>query len=387
MFHFDEIIDRGNTNSMKYDAGPSIHPDLPAGYLPMWVADMDFACPQPILDAMKARIDRRILGYSIISDPEYYDIVVKWMKRRHGWDTSPSRILFSPGVVDAMHTCVEQLTSAGDGILLMTPSYSPFDAAIKAKGRTPVYCRLPFHDGHYSIDFADFEQKAAHPDTTLFFLCNPHNPTGRVWSHEELDRIAEICLGNNVFIVSDDIHADIVRSEFRYTPLATRIPGEKRLITLTAPSKTFNIAGNQLSNIIFEDDALAYDWRRRNVIATHPNPLSIDACKAAYTLCDDWVDALNEYLDGNFAYLSEKLRELLPKAVMSAPEGTYVAWIDLGQYMIPVQELKRRVSRNGLFIQYEDDFVAHGEGFVRINLACPRSLIDLAVDRLAASVR
>jgi len=386
MYNFDEVIDRCNSDSMKYDWGHIRHPELPADYLPMWVADMDFACPQPVLDAMKARLDRRILGYSIITDPGYYELVAQWMKRRYNWESDPSLIMFSPGVEESMYIVLEQLTSPGDSVLLMTPSYQPFDNAIRAKDRSPLYCPLQFSDGHYSIDFTDFERKAAQPQTTLFFLCNPHNPTGRVWSIGELDRIADICLNNNVFIVSDDIHADIIRKEFCYSPISKRIPGEKRLITLTAPTKTFNIAGNKLSHIVFNDPDLFSDWRHRNVIDSLPNPLSIDACRAAYTLCDDWVNSLNAYLDGNFMQLNKLIRQRLPLAEICHTEGTYLAWINLSRYGITEHELKRRIILNGLFIMYGSDFVANGDGFIRINLACPRSIIQKAVERIVCSV-
>lgn len=385
MYNFDEIIDRSNTNSVKYGVSKMMYPGLPDGYIPMWIADMDFACPQPILDAMKARLDKRILGYSMVLDPEYFAALAGWMKNRHNWEVDPSTSLFSSGVVPALNVAVQMLTKETDGVLLNTPAYHPFDDAIKKYGRRPVYSRLLCSDGRYEIDWEDFEAKAKDPNVTLYFLCNPHNPTGRVWRKEELRRIGEICFANNVFVVSDEIHFDFIRAGIEHTVFASLFPGEKRIITCTAPSKTFNLAGNQLSNIFFADTALQQQWQSAQVFG-QPNPLSIDACKAAYTQCAGWLDELNAYLDENFRHFAQRIRDELPDVRFTIPESTYLAWVDVSGTGLSRQELALRMIKAGLHIEFEDEFVDNGEGHVRMNLACPRSLIDRAVDAMVKAI-
>lgn len=384
-FDFDEIIDRENTNSVKYSTGVILNPFLPAEHIPMWIADMDFACPQPILDAMKERLDKRILGYSMPLDPRYYIAVIDWMKRRHDWDINFDSIVYSSGVVRALNVAVERLTKPGDGVLLNTPAYHPFDDAIEKFGRTTVYCPLMNKNGLYEFDFDDFEHKAKNPRNSLFFFCNPHNPTGRVFTEAELHRIADICFKNNVFVVSDEIHCDIIRVGEKHIPLAKLYPNEKRIITCTAPSKTFNLAGNQLSNIIITDLEIANEWRIKRYCGI-ANPLSIDACRAAYEECEDWLDALKLYLDDSFKFVDAYLKEHLPKANFFIPEGTYFAWIDLRAFKKTDAELKEIISKAGLFIQFADEFVSDGEGFVRMNLACPRSVIRKAMRILCLSL-
>lgn len=384
-YNFDEIIDRSNTNSVKYGVSRMIYPGLPDDFVPMWIADMDFACPQPILDAMKARLDRRILGYSMILDPEYYEALGKWMKERHGWDVDPKTSSFSAGVIAALDAAVGNLTGPTDGVILNTPAYHPFDDAIKKHGRTPVYSRLINNNGHYEIDWEDFEAKAKEPANTLYFLCNPHNPTGRVWTKEELLKLGEICFANGVFVVSDEIHFDFIRKGQEHTVFASLFPEEKRIITCTAPSKTFNLAGNQLSNIFFADPSIPQDWSARMVLG-HPNPLSIEACRAAYGECGDWVDELNEYLDENFRHMAERFEKEIPGIRFTIPEATYLAWVDISSCGLSRRELALRLVKAGLHAEYEDEFVENGEGHIRMNVACPRSVLDKAIDCLAEAV-
>lgn len=386
-FDFDEIIDRDGTNSVKYSTGLLSNPYLPEEFIPMWIADMDFACPQPILDAMKARLDRRILGYSQVMDPAYYLAVLDWMKRRHGIDTSFDSIVSSSGVIAAMEVAVERLTKPGDRILFNTPAYHPFDDSVKKFGRTPVYSPLINTDGFYTVDFDELEKEAKDPSTTLFFLCSPHNPTGRVWTEAELRRMADICFANDVFIFCDEIHADLIRKDVRHISLASLYPQEKRMMTATAPSKTFNLAGNQLANILIPDPEIANEWRMGRYCGM-PNPLSIDACRAAYSdpACERWLEELRDYLDGNFAYVGECLKKYLPQASFRIPEGTYLCWIDLRGCGKSDEQLKETISKAGLFIEYADEFVADGTGFVRMNIACPRSLLRRAMRILCTAL-
>lgn len=385
MYNFDEVIDRMNTNSVKYGVSKMMYPGLPEDYIPMWIADMDFACPQPILDAMKERLDKRILGYSTILDPEYFQALADWMRIRHNWEVDPASSLFSSGVVPALEVAVRMLTTERDSILLNTPAYHPFDDAIKKNRRKPVYSRLLCRNGHYEIDWEDFEKKAKEPDVRLYFLCNPHNPTGRVWSKDELYRIGKICFENDVFVVSDEIHFDFIRSGVEHTVFASLFPHEKRIITCTAPSKTFNLAGNQLSNIFFADRKIQQQWQAENVLGM-PNPLSIEACKAAYTKCSGWLDELNSYLDENFRHFAQRVEKELPKVKFKIPESTYLAWLDVSETGLSKRELVLRMVHAGLHIEYEDEFVDNGEGHIRMNLACPRSVIDKAVDAMVDAI-
>lgn len=346
VYDFDEIIDRTNTNSVKYDTAAVVNPYLPEEIVPMWIADMDFAVPEPIRDAMKARIDKKILGYSMPLDADYYLAVIDFMKRRHGREINFDNIIYSAGVIDAMKVAVQKFTKKGDGVIINTPSYHPFDDSVKEFDRVPVYCPLINTDGYYTFDFDDFEKKAKNKNNTMFFLCNPHNPSGRVWTKEELLKIGKICFDNDVYVFSDEIHCDITRIGITHIPFASLFPDEKRLLTATAPSKTFNIAGNQLSNLIIPDYDVAQDWRM-NMYCGMPNPVSIDACIAAYTLCDDWIDQMRAYVDENFRYVDRYLKQHLPKAKFNIPEGTYLCWIDLRAFKMDDLTLKKQYPRRG----------------------------------------
>ncbi|MEG1476175.1 MAG: MalY/PatB family protein [Oscillospiraceae bacterium] len=385
-YNFDEIIDRHNTNSVKYDGCPIINPLLPPNGIPMWIADMDFACPQPVLDAMKARLDKRILGYSMPLDNEYYMAVINWMRRRHGWEFKRENIVYSSGVIAAMNVSVEKLTSPGDKIILHTPAYHPFNDAILKYGRTPLYSKLINTDGYYTMDYDDMEEKAKDPACTLMFLCSPHNPSGRVWKEDELRRAAEICFANNVTIVSDEIHGDLIRCGQKHIPLATLYPHDKRIITCTAPSKTFNLAGNQLANIIIEDEQMVFNWMISSACG-NPNPLSIDACMAAYNECEDYVEELKLYLDDNFRLMEKRIKEELPRAKFRIPEGTYLGWIDVSAFGLNTQQLNERISKAGLFIEYDNEFVRDGDNHVRINVAAPRSVLNKALDILISQLQ
>lgn len=384
-YNFDEIIDRQGTYSIKMDAGRKLNPCLPDDYIPLWIADMDFACPDPILAAMRRRLDRRILGYTAADGEAYLDAVVQWMKRRYAWDIRPEWISFSSGIVPALFAAVDCLTQLDDAVLMMTPAYQPFYAAVKRHGRKPLYSPLLSDGGYYSIDWADFESKARRSDCTMLFLCSPQNPTGRVWTAEELRRIGEICFSNGVFVVSDEIHADLIRLGQTHIPFAKLFPDETRLLTCTAPSKTFNIAGNRHANLVIPDKALKSRWDAM-AGGGHPGALTVDATIAAYTECDDWLDALRAYLDGSFAMLDKTLRERLPKAIFSVPEGTYLAWINFSQLGLTDERLNECVSRAGVFAQFAGSFVDNDAGCMRLNMASPRQVLAEAINRICKAL-
>jgi len=385
-YDFDETIDRSGTHSFKYDAGKQIDPYLPDDYIPLWVADMDFACAPQILDAMHKRLDRRILGYSMLGG-DSKSAVVDWMQNRFGWTILPEQIVFSSGVVTALFAAVGHLTKPGDAILLMTPAYHPFNDAIRRYGRTPLYNRMiQTQDGKFEIDFDDFERKAKRGDCTMFFLCNPQNPTGRVFSREELTRIGDICFANDVFIVGDEIHADLTRTNQTHIPIAALYPREKRIITCTSPSKTFNIAGNNHSHLIVPDEKIREEWSK-NSYCGHPTALGIDAAIAAYRESGDWLEELRTYLDGNFEMMKAMLAEQLPKAIFQIPEGTYLGWVDLRALGLSEEKLNEIVSRAGVFVQFGRDFVDNGDCHMRVNAACPRSVLREGLERICGALK
>lgn len=384
-YNFDEIIDRKNTNSMKYEAGANVD-GLAKDHIPLWIADMDYACPDAVLEAMKRRIDKRILGYSMPYSDEYFDAVRSWYKRRSDWSFKKENMVFSSGIVTALNVIVSQMTKPGDGVIFCTPAYSPFYYAAVNNGRKPVFSKLINDNEYYTFNYDEIEELAAKEENTLFILCNPHNPTGRVWSEEEIRKVVDICLKHDVFVISDEIHGDLIRCDKKYTPTLSLYPDCKKIIACTAPSKTFNLAGNQLSNIIIPDEELAAKWFSSHLCGM-PNPIAIDACIAAYNECEDWLEELKAYLDENFAYIKEFLSKELPLAKFGLPEGTYLAWIDFSAYGSD-EELKKKIAAAGVYIEYSnEDFVHDAEGHVRINVACPNSVLKEAMDRIAAAIK
>ena len=383
-YDFDETVDRTGTASIKLEAGEKVNPYLPKEHIPLWVADMDFACAPEILLAMHARLDRRILGYTNLSG-ECEASACRWMERRFGWKPEPEQIVFSAGIVSALFAAVSRLTKPGDEVCFLTPAYHPFDDAVKKQGRVPVYSRMIRKDGEWMIDFADLSAKLSRPNCALFFHCNPHNPTGRVFTETELTRLGKLCFANDVMVVSDEIHEDLTRTGITHIPLAKLFPLEKRIITCTSPSKSFNLAGNNHAHLFIPDEALRRDWMK-NYYNGHPSALSNQATIAAYDHSEDWLEELRAYLDGNFAMMKQLLDERLPKAVFSIPQGTYLAWVDLSGYSLSEQELKRRISQAGVFVQFGEDFVDNADCFMRVNLASPRAILREGLERICSAL-
>lgn len=383
-YNFDEIIDRSGTESLKYDAGRIYNPDLPEDYIPMWVADMDLACPQPMLDAMHERLNRRILGYanypSTMGD-NYYEAVSGWVKRRHNIIAKKEHISFCSSVIDSARVAVDTMSRDGDRVMITTPSYPYLYSPITEFDREAVKLPLKNDLCYYTIDFELMEKEAQNEKTTLLFLCTPHNPSGRVWTEEELRRIADICFRNNVRIFVDEIHNDLVRCSTNMISLTALFPGDPRIVTAMSTSKSFNAAGNGHSYVLVYDPELkeAFDDSR---YSGSPNPLSVAAIIAAYNKCEDWIDELKVYLDGNMQYPYDYIRENLPKAKFRIPEGTYLAWIDLSGYGYTEAELSKMISKAGLYLEYASEFVNEANGFVRMNMACPRSTVVKACERL-----
>ena len=398
-YDFDEIVDRSGTNAVSTDGyrggilrtepGEAL-PWRDDEYIRLWVADMDFAVAPEILDAVRQRLDRRILGYTGMYDGGYLRALRAWCREMYDWDFAPEELCFTPGIVYALKQLVEDLVPQGGKVLTMTPAYSQFLAACEYSGVELLRSALRRDEsGRFGIDFADFERKAADPDTKLLLLCNPHNPTGRVWTEEELREIGRVARENDLWIVSDEIHCDLLRSGLRHTPMGKLFPDEQKLITCMSASKTFNIAGLMLSAILIRDAGERERFRARAKAAGMLNPLSLTAHQAAYERGGAWLRQLKAYLDGNFALLDSFLKEELPEAVFTVPEATYLAWVDLRAYLPDGLDLPDFFAKKaGVILEGGNAFfVDDAEGCVRLNLALPRALLKTGLERMRDALR
>jgi len=394
MYNFDEIIERRNTNAMNtdgfreyifHDDGTMTFPYKDEEFIRMWVADMEFATPQVVIDAVKERLDKKIFGYTRVLSPDYYNAFSSWCERRYGWTFPRKELVMSNGIIPALYELVSFICEEGEKVLFLTPSYAFFKYAASFNNRETICSDLINRDGYYEIDFEDLEKKAAEEKTKLFILCNPHNPTGRVWTEEELRKMGEICLKHNVWIISDEIHCDLLRRDKKHIPLAKLFPEEKRIITCMAPSKTFNLAGFMLSNVIIPNEELRKTWLSRHY--NFDNPLSIAGAQAAYEKGEDWLNALQEYLDENFELTAEFIKENLPKAKFRISEATYLAWVDLNAYFSKDENLPMFFANNaGVLLEGGNMFVQNSDGFIRLNLACPKSILKEGLERIAKAI-
>ncbi|MBO6041167.1 MAG: PatB family C-S lyase [Oscillospiraceae bacterium] len=399
MYNFDEIVDRRGTNAVNTDGFRGgilrLEPGetLPWGeddFVRMWVADMEFAVAPEIVDAIRARVDRRIFGYTGMYDGGYVHALRRWCRALYDWDFREEELCCTPGVVYALKQLVEDLVPQGGKVLTMTPAYSQFLAACEYSGVELL--RSPLHrdgTGRFVIDFADFERRAADPDTKLLLLCNPHNPTGRVWMEEELREIARIACGHGLWIVSDEIHCDLLRSGLRHTPMGKILPDYDRLVTCMSASKTFNVAGLLLSAVLIRNEDERKRFKARAKACGMLNPLSLAAHQAAYERGGEWLRQLKAYLDGNFALLERFLRDELPEAVFTVPEATYLAWVDLRACLHDVEDLPDFFAKKaGVILEGGDAFfVDDAEGYVRLNLAMPRALVEKGLRRMRDAIR
>lgn len=387
-YNFDEVIDRKNTDSMKWSASYLEKHFGSADRIPLWVADMDFRTAQPVVDAVAARAQHGIFGYAL-ADDEFYEAVIKWQKRRNNWDVKKEWILFSPGVVPALWHIVKSFCSPGDKVIVQSPVYYPFYKVIEDNGCCVVNNSLINNDGRYEMNFEELERQAADSSVKMMILCSPHNPVGRVWTNEELLRVSEICLANDVLLVSDEIHSDLVYRPNVHTP-AARLSEELMMNTITcmAPSKTFNLAGVQVSDVIVPDRRL----RRRlagslKSAGVMPNVFGLAAQTAAYNEGEEWLEQLLEYLSGNLDYMEKFIASELPEVKFRRPEGTYLAWLDFSGYGFTTEELENRMkSKAGLALDDGYIFGDGGEPCQRINFACPRSVLMEAMERLRKGV-
>ena len=381
-YDFDNPIDRRGTYSVKHGFAAAGKPD---DVLPLWVADMDFLTPPCVTEALAETIKHGIYGYSV-PDSGYYEAVQGWFLHRFGWRTEREWFLITPGVVTAIYMAIRALTEPGDGIVIQQPVYHPFEHSVRNTGRKLLVNELLYDGVRYSIDFDDFEQKIK--QAGLFILCSPHNPVGRVWTRDELSRMAEICLQNNVVIVSDEIHQDFVYAGHRHHVLAGLDPGFADItITCTAPSKTFNIAGIHHSNILISNMEIREKYAKEcaGCGLSMAGLMGIVACRAAYERGEEWLEELISYLDGNMALIREFLQSRIQKIKLVDPEGTYLAWLDFRELGLPVKELDGMILQKAkLWVNNGAMFGMGGAGFYRVNTACPRSVLREGLDRLAS---
>lgn len=379
-YDFDKLTERRGTNSYKWDSPAD------ADVLPMWVADMDFEVAPAITKALQERVAQGIFGYTMVPD-SYYEAIVGWFKRRHGWTLERDWILYTTGVVPAVSCALKALTLPGEKVLVQTPAYNCFFSSIANSGCQLAENELVYEDGTYHVDFDDFERKCADEKTTVFLLCNPHNPAGRVWKREELERMNDICLKHGVKVVSDEIHCELVMPGFRFVPFASVSAAcRDNCVVLNSPSKAFNIAGLQIANIICADAAV----RRRIDRAVNinevcdVNPFGVLALQAAYTAGEEWLDELNAYIHGNYELVKDFVAKEMPKLKVVRMEGTYLVWLDVMGLESTSDELTDKLLKEAKVMVNSGTMYGRraGEGFIRLNIACPRARLLEGLKRM-----
>ncbi len=385
---FDTIIDRKNTDCLKYDFAK--RRGMPEDVLPLWVADMDFKTSSYVEDALAERARHGIFGYSESQTP-YFEIVRDWMKRHHDWEVKEPWLIKTPGVVFALAMAVKAYTEPGDGVLIQSPVYYPFSEVIEDNRRRIVSNTLVLGEDHkYHIDFEDFERQIKENQIKLFFLCNPHNPVGRVWTTDELTRLGDICLKYRVTVVSDEIHSDFIFRGKHQVFADLKKEYADITVTCTAPSKTFNLAGLLLSNIFISNRELRHKFRQQVNAAgiSQLSPFGLVACETAYTQGEEWYQAMLAYVAENIAFTKEYVEKHLPGVEMVEHEGTYLVWLDFRKTGLSVEELEDLiVNRAKLWLDSGKIFGKSGEGFQRINVACPREILEEALHRIGEQLQ
>lgn len=380
-YDFDELIDRTNTNCIKYDARSSFFGK--ADVLPLWVADMDFRTPDFIVEAIRNRTEHEIFGYTFRSEG-YNQSIVNWLKRRHNWEVKPEWISFSPGVVAGLTLAIEALSKPGDGVIIQPPVYFPFFDSVKGTGRNLIENPLRLENGRYYFDLEDLKNKIT-PTTRLLLLSNPHNPGGMAWNEKELKELAQICIQNKVLIISDEIHSDLIFPGNRHTPLAG-ISEEiaQNCVICMSPSKTFNTAGLTTSYLVIPNKRywVAYERVMRLPHLHMGNIFGNMALEAAYTHGDEWLGQLIQYLQGNYTFLEEFFKKNMPEVKVMRPEATYLIWMDFSAYGLSDEALNQKLIDAGVGLNRGVQFGKQGRGFMRINMGCPRSVLQEALVKI-----
>lgn len=385
---FDNKIERKGTNSLKYDF--AAERGKPDDALPLWVADMDFRVPPAVVEALEKSVRHGIFGYSE-SKQEYFSALEKWYFENFNWDIQRKWLVKTPGVVYAICTAIRALTKKGDAVLIQRPVYYPFSESILKNDRILVNNPLVYANGKYSIDFEDFEDKILQNNVKLFILCSPHNPVGRVWTKDELIRVGDICVKHNVLVVSDEIHADFVYEGNKHLVFAGLKPEYlDRTVTCTAPSKSFNLAGLQVSNIFIVNRDIRSKFKEEITKSGYSqlNTMGLVACQAAYEHGREWLDTLKDYLAGNLDYIRSFLEEKLPQIKLVEPQGTYLVWLDFTELGLNEHQLEDLLVKGAkLWLDSGTIFGSEGNGFERVNIACPKSTLETAFAQLERAVQ
>jgi len=394
-YNFDEIVQRHGTGCVKWDAEAPRQSGgwlPPGGIIPLWVADMDFKAAPAIQEAIRKRAEHGVFGYTLVEEP-YYEAIISWFQRRHDWTIRREEILYTTGVVPAMSVAIKALTMPGEKVLILSPDYNCFFSSIRNNGCEVLESSLSlWHSDkqrRFEVDWEDFEAKCADEKTTVFLLCNPHNPTGRVWTKEELEHMNTICMKYGVKVVSDEIHCELIMPNNHFQPFAAVSEAcRQNSVILNSPSKSFNIAGLQIANIICSQP----EWRRRIDRAINinevcdVNPFGPVALMAAYNESEDWLDELNAYLWDNYTVLCDFVAKNLPQWKMTPLEGTYLPWVDITATGLSSQEYADRLLQDAkVWVNPGTMYGAQsGEGYIRLNIACPRALLLEALNRIAS---
>ena len=387
MSRFDEIIDRKNSKCYKWDYNKEIFgkEDL----LPMWVADMDFQAPNEVLEILQKRVDHGVFGYTGLTD-SFYDSIINWIKERFKWETKKDWIMATPGIVPAINFAIQTYTEKNDKILVQTPVYYPFFTSIGNNKRTLVISELKLIDDHYEMDFADLEKKLA-DDVKMMILCSPHNPVGRVWKFDELQKVSELCLKNNVLLISDEIHSDLIFNSYKHIPIPTISKDiANNSLTMFAPSKTFNVAGLSLSYIIIPNKKIRVKFQKtlRNLGLHGGNVFGIEALEASYRYGHKWLEELLIYIENNYTFVQQYLQNNIPQIKVVKMEGTYLLWLDCRKMGLSQKELvKFFINKAGLALNDGSKFGEGGEGFMRMNLGCSKKLIEQALFQLELTIK
>ena len=378
---FDRTVDRRNTGSLKWDVAE--------GELPMWVADMDFQTAPAVREAIRARAEHGIFGYSIVPE-EWYEAYIRWWRDRHGFAMEHDWLIFCTGIVPAISSMVRKLTTPAEKVLLMTPVYNIFFNSILNNGRQPLESRLVYDGTEYRIDFEDLERKLADPQTTLMLLCNPHNPIGKIWDRDTLKRIGALCRKHHVVVVSDEIHCDLTAPGREYVPFASVSEDcRENSVTCIAPTKAFNIAGLQTAAVSVPNPVLRHKvWRGLNTDeVAEPNAFAVDAAIAAFTKGGAWLDALRVYLEDNKKLVKTFIDRELPRLHVVPSEATYLLWVNLGCAENSAEDVAEFIRRKtGLYLSSGNPFGGDGGSFLRLNAACPRAVLEDGLSRLKAGI-
>lgn len=385
-YDFETLVNRGELGSSKWLGMKDKKPDVSKSIVPFSVADMEFKNAPEIMEGLKNYLDETILGYTSPTEG-YLDSVVNFMNRHHGWNIDKSWIVTAPGVVPALAHAVRGFTDPGDGVIIMTPVYYPFFACVTMNNRKIVENPLIDNEGHYEINFDDLEEKASDPKNRILLFCSPHNPIGRVWSKEELERVAAICLKHNVLIISDEIHFDLIMPGYRHTVMSTLSEEiADHCIVCTAPSKTFNLAGMQTSNLVIKNKLLRDQMKKSMLEVAFLNcgTLGYKACEIAYNQCDEWLEQLISKVNENKNIVEEFCKREIPEIKVYPLEGTYLQWLDLRAFGLSKEQLeKEMIEECELFFDEGYIFGDAGVGFERINIACPTDVLLQGLNRLA----